>query len=375
MSVRRRKWRDPQSGKAHKAWMIDIQYTAPGGKTKRIRKVAAHQTKRGAEAEEREIRDALVKGACNRGKEEQDVRTQMPTLAEFSEEFMTNYAETTNKKSEVLTKRGMLRKHLIPWFGKKKLTEIGPRDIARYKTSKLKENYSKKTVNNQLILLGRVLSIAVEWGVIEKAPKMNLLKPPKPEFDFLDFDESDRLVEAAPPEWKPMILMALKTGMRLGELLAIRWEDIDLMSKRILVRRNAVRGEVGTPKSGKNREIPICDMLLTELKRHRHLKGSLVFCNDQGCMWLSRKTYEPLHWTCKRAGLRRIGWHVLRHTFASHLVMKGAPIKAVQELLGHSNIEMTMRYAHLSPDAKREAVQLLNSNGTIAAHENMENLN
>jgi site-specific recombinase XerD len=62
---------------------------------------------------------------------------------------------------------------------------------------------------------------------------------------------------------------------------------------------------------------------------------------------------------CKRAGLRRIGWHALRHTFASHLVMRGVPLKAVQELMGHATIEMTMRYAHLSPDVRRSAVQML----------------
>lgn len=375
MSVRRRKWTDPKTGKENTTWMIDIQHTKPDGTIKRIRKVASRSTRRGAEAEERELRDALVTGAYDKKEEEELAKKEIPTLAEFSEEFMMNYAETTNKTSEVLSKRGMLRNHLIPAFGKKKLSDIGLREIARYKTTKLKNKFAKKTVNNQLVLLGRIMSIAVEWGVIEKAPKMNLLKTPKPEFDFLDFEESEQLIAAASAEWKSMILMALKTGMRLGELLAIRWEDIDLFSKCILVRRNAVYGEIGTPKSGKNREIPICDVLLDELKRIRHLKSDLVFSNNRGQLLLAHDTYEPLHWACKKAGLRKVGWHVLRHTFASHLVMKGAPVKAVQELLGHSSLEMTMRYAHLSPDTRRDAVQLLNFHGTMTAHENMENLN
>ena len=379
MSVRRRKWTDPKTGKPCTVWMIDIQYKTPEGQAKRIRKFATRQTRRAAEAEEREIRDALIAGLCGRGKEVDDVvedaEAEVPSLEAFSEEFMVNYAETTNKLSEVLGKRSMLRNHVVPWFGKQKLCNINSRDIARFKTVKLKDGYSKKTVNNLLVLLGRMLSIAVEWEIIDKAPKMKMLKIPRPEFDFLDFDESERLIDAAPERWRPMILMALKTGMRLGELLAVRWEDIDLVSKRILVRRNAVYGEIGTPKSGKNREIPICDTLLAELKGLRHLKGELVFSNDRGRLWLAQDTYSPLHWSCKKAGLRKVGWHVLRHTFASHLVMRGAPIKAVQELLGHSTLEMTMRYAHLSPDARREAVQLLNSRGTYTAHGNMENCN
>ena len=78
---------------------------------------------------------------------------------------------------------------------------------------------------------------------------------------------------------------------------------------------------------------------------------------------------HPLWRASKRADLRRVGWHVLRHTFASHLVMRGVALKAVQELLGHASIEMTMRYAHLSPDVRRDAVQVLDGNGTSTAHE------
>lgn len=119
------------------------------------------------------------------------------------------------------------------------------------------------------------------------------------------------------------------------------------------------RGIIGTPKSGKSREVPLCETIVEALKAHRHLKGELVFCAEKGRMWTAHECKHPLWRAAKIAGLRKIGWHVLRHTFASHLVMLGASIKAVQELLGHADISMTMRYAHLSPEVRCDTVKLL----------------
>ncbi len=104
-----------------------------------------------------------------------------------------------------------------------------------------------------------------------------------------------------------------------------------------------------------SREIPLGD----QLEAHRHHRGELVFCQPDGRMFTKGECRHPLWRACKRASLRRITWHVLRHTFASHLVMLGVPLRVVQELLGHATIEMTMRYAHLSPHVAREAVKLL----------------
>jgi site-specific recombinase XerD len=132
------------------------------------------------------------------------------------------------------------------------------------------------------------------------------------------------------------------------------------------VRQNVVNGRIGTPKSGKPREIPLGDEVTAALKSHRHLRGPLVFCAMDGKMFTAGEQKWPLWRTCKRAGLRLIGWHVLRHTFASHLVMRGAPMKVVQELLGHATIVMTMRYAHLAPEIARDAVRLLD--GGDASH-------
>ena len=93
-----------------------------------------------------------------------------------------------------------------------------------------------------------------------------------------------------------------------------------------------------------------------------------MFCDDAGRMLTKNECRRPLHGMCRRAGLRKVGWHVLRHTFASHLAMRGAPLRAIQELLGHASIEMTMRYAHLSPDATKAAVELLDrASGALTA--------
>ena len=127
-------------------------------------------------------------------------------------------------------------------------------------------------------------------------------------------------------------------------------------------------------QEGKTREIPLGDDVLAALKHHRHLRGDIVLCKDDGSMLAKGETKHPLWRACKRAGLRRIGWHVLRHTFASHLVMRGAPLKAVQELLGHSTIKMTERYAHLSPDVRKDAVRLLDRN-VPPVHAHMAHMN
>jgi integrase len=194
-------------------------------------------------------------------------------------------------------------------------------------------------------------------------PAVKWLKTAEPDFDFLSFDEAARLVEAAKPEpaWHAMILAALRTGLRIGELRALRWQDIDFVARRLVVRRGAAKNDVGTPKSRRSREVDLGAEVLSVLKRHRHLRGELVFCHASGRMLTENECKHPLLRACKRAGLRHLGWHALRHTFASQLVMRGAPLKAVQELLGHADIRMTMRYSHLSPNARRDAVELLDS--------------
>jgi integrase len=359
MSVRRIKRRD-REGAASEFWMVDVFVEHPDGKRERVRKVAPEQTRRGAERYERALRRELLLGR----RVEQDKEAEAPeatTFGAFVRQFEATYVKTNNKPSEADTKRSIFRCHLLPAFGRHRLHEIGARDIESYKARKLEAGLAPKTVNNHLTVLRRTLAVAVEWELLRHLPVVKWLRTPPPEFDFLTFEEAERLVVGADPEWRAMILVALKGGLRLGELLALRWEDVDLVAGRVMVRRSVTRGYVTTPKSGKAREVPLGETVLRALKAHRHLKGELVFAGDRGAMLVKGESKWPLWRACRRAGLRLIGWHALRHTFASHLVMRGVPIKAVQELLGHASIEMTMRYAHLSPDVRRDAVRALDA--------------
>ena len=372
MSVRRRKWRDPKTGVSNMSWVVDVNVQLPNGQNKRIRRVSPVQSRRGAQAYERELREAILAGTTHSTKEAK----QCPTFDAFAVEFLANYAMANNKPSEVAAKERILELHLTPFFGSMRLNKIRPRELERFKAKQL-QTHAAKTVNNQLSVLGRLLRVAAEWELMEAAPPIKLLKVQRPKFDFLDFNEAEQLVAACRGQLRVMVITNLNTGMRSGELRALRWEDVDLKAGRVVVRRNVWRGQVGTPKSGKSREIPLNETMLQALQQHRHLRGPWVFCRADGDMLGEEQESKPLRAACRRSGLREVGWHVLRHSFASHLVMRGVPIKTVQELLGHASIEMTRRYAHLSPEVRRDAVRVLDDlhrDGTLAAHENAESV-
>jgi len=286
--------------------------------------------------------------------------TTAPTCEAFLKDWHETYAKTNNKPSVVNSKELIIRCHLSPFFGKLLVSEIGVRDLERFKSAQLSKGLSPKTINNQLSVLRRALRSAQEWDLIEVVPTVKWMKTRRPDFDFLDFDEAERLFDATVPEFRPMVATALKAGLRLGELLALRQTDVDLVNGQIFVKRSVWKRIFGTPKNGLSRRVPIPGSLVRILKDHRHLRGELVFCREDGALLTRDMIKRVLPRACRRAGLdRTIQWHVLRHTFASHLVMRGEPLKVVQELLGHANIEATMIYAHLSESRLKQAVAKL----------------
>ncbi|HVG57483.1 MAG TPA: site-specific integrase [Hyalangium sp.] len=163
-------------------------------------------------------------------------------------------------------------------------------------------------------------------------------KLPKPAFDFLTFEEVEQLVAAYEPEWRALLLVALKTGLRQGELIGLQWGDLDLGKGTLHIRQTIWRGVPGLPKGGRKRVVELPNSAVDALKAHRHLRGRFVFCQEDGQPLTEGMMKLPLRRALNRAGIvreeGRIGWHDLRHTYGSHLAMRAVPLKVIQELMG-----------------------------------------
>lgn len=337
------------------AWVTSFVMKFPDGSRKRVRERSPINTRDGALEFERAKRNEMMAAFG------QTPKKAIKTFAEFREAYFV-YSKNNNKPSTVRVKAGYFEQHLDAAFGALPLDQIDRAKIEAYKAKKLDEGLSPGGVNNHLINLRKLLNLAVEMGELGAAPRVRRLPTPDKEIVFLDFDEAARLVAAARPEWRTMILVALKTGLRRGELRGLKWSDIDLKAARLHVRRSVWHEIEGTPKSGKARVVPLCAEARDALAAHRHMQGDYVFCKEDGSR-LTHSEVEPgLRYAIKRSGLaKKIGWHTLRHTFASHLVMRAVPIVVVKEYMGHGDLQMTMRYAHLTPAFQESWIKVLDA--------------
>jgi integrase len=325
----------------------------------RYSKCSPENSQTGAKAYEALLRQKLLRGEpIEEGQKEIKV---IPTFKEFSKKWFEVYVKTNNKYSEILNKESLLRVHLNPFFGSKTLDKISNLDIESYKAKKLQSGQSNKSVNNHLIALNKCLHMAQEWGVVENTPKIKLLKVQPQKFDFLRSEECDSLLDNCDGTLKEMVLLGLKTGLRFGELIALEWSDIDLKSNLATIQKSIARGHLGSPKSNKIRYVPLLGDV-GEMLRVRSNKNGLIFSKGENQPLGPMLCLRWLHLACKKAGLRKIGWHTLRHTFASHLAQNGVSIVIIKELLGHADIKTTMRYSHLTSLAVREAVRTLENN-------------
>jgi len=271
---------------------------------------------------------------------------------------------------EQRAKRYALQSTLIPFFGKKSIEQITTHDIEQFKGHLLRKGYSRKTVNNRLAILRKCLVTAYDWLQIScTPPKITWLKCPPPPTNYLSADECAVLLSSANGLVHETILLALRTGMRQGEIRGLQWQSINWQNRIITVRHslNDRTKELESPKSNRERHIPM-DIDVYEMFYRRRKESGYVFLNPDNGPFDSQRLIRQLEKVRERANLRSFGWHTLRHTFATQLATKGAPLHVVQMLLGHSTITMTMRYAHVAPSTLRSAIDLLNPKTALTAN-------
>jgi integrase len=347
--------------------MVDVITRLPDGRRHRERRrmtVSKSAAQRWGQDRERHL---LQHGPAQPKKE-------VPTLQGFASRFLDGHARANRQKpSGIAAKEVILRVHLLPPLGQKRLDAIKTEDIQQLK-SRLGTK-AAKTVNNVLTVLNTLLKKAVEWGVIDRMPcAISLLPIPKASIAFYDFDDYERLVTAAKASDGRaylIVLLAGEAGLRSGEMVALEWTDVDLGKRQLCIQRSAWQGQVGVPKGGRLRYVPLTTRLTAALREHRHLKGPRVLYQANGEPLTEKTVQSLLLWAARRAGVENNGPHRLRHTFCSHLAMRGAPARAIQELAGHQDLATTQRYMHLSPAAVEGAIRLLDSPGIHVSHGNM----
>ena len=155
-----------------------------------------------------------------------------------------------------------------------------------------------------------------------------------------------------------IVLLGGEAGLRCGEIMALEWTDVDLAKRQLTVARSEWKGHVTMPKGGRLRYVPLTRRLTDALRDARHLRGPRVLCDGAGSRSRRRSSRCCVRRTARRANVKP-GVHILRHTFCSHLAMRGAPARAIQELAGHQDLATTQRYMHLSPAALDAAIRLL----------------
>src|SRR2546430_3903274 len=288
------------------------------------------------------------------------------------------------KPNTYLQYRSVIHCHLVPGLGHVFLRTLTPQHIQAFYAQKVKEGLKPRTIALIHAALHSALENAVKWNLISRnvASLVSLPHAQAHEIHPLTSDEVEKLVAAAKGHWlEPILILAVTTGMRRGELLALRWNDVDLERGVLHVRRTANRlGGYGVvehdPKTrSSRRKVVLPNVALKMLKDHRlyqdQMKAkagdnwkalNLVFTNDFGDFISVDKLLRHFKVLLEKAGLPHMRFHDLRHSAATILLTMGVHPKVVQELLGHSTIAMTMdTYSHLLPSMQKDAAHKMDT--------------
>jgi integrase len=335
------------------SWWVDIRLRG-----RRHRKMSPENSREGALAFEYQYR-RTARQFANLPPEARKLIKGEVRFREFAGIWLIVYVKPHLSRSTFEGYVAVLRRSLVKYFGAMRLDDIDEAPIDAFMHREKVRGASAKTINNALGILRRCLATAKRWHLIDEVPDVRMLKVPPPKFDYLTPSESRLLLKAAEgTRWWLMLLCALHTGMRASELMALRWEDVDLETGTVHVRRGRFHGVEKAPKNNRVRHLPLTQELWSALASPGR-KDGYVFVGRDGGPLTWDAAYRGLRACCAKAGLRPVGLHVLRHSFASQLAMGGVDLLPIQMLLGHSTIQVTTRYAHLPHAALRLSVQTL----------------
>lgn len=292
-------------------------------------------------------------------------------FSEFADKWLREYAAAHVKPRTYEYYESAVRVHLGPAFGEYRLKDICPEKIDAFKSSKLRDGRAPSTVNKLLVILGAMMKRAVVWRYIGENPVqfVDRVKQKHREMEYLAPGEIRRLLDAAAPEYRPLFAAAVLTGAREGELLALKWGDLDLERRVMYIRRTYYPGHGFTePKSASGRRaIKVSPELAAIMREHREKTGGgatdLVFGNVTGnpidATNMLAREFRP---ALERAGLRQVRFHDLRHTYAALQIALGENFKFIQQQMGHASITTTMDlYGHLLPEASAGAGERLDA--------------
>jgi integrase len=246
-------------------------------------------------------------------------------------------------------------KHLTPFLGKKLLEALRSSDVEAYQKARVDEGAEPGTVNGETALLRAMVRKAIAWGWIDRDPlppgAFSTLPGERGRVDYFTPAEWRSLRDALDDDVRPAFRALLYSGSRLNEVLSLTWGDVDLSGRKITFTMRKVGGRLKSQRmSGALAEV------LEALPRGT--PAAHVFTRADGSPWPDHEVKRRYYRAARKAGTREtLTIHSVRHTFASWLAIDGVPLRTIAELLGHQNVTMTFRYAHLSPAHLQEAVE------------------
>jgi len=318
-----------------------LNYALPDGR--RVR-VPAAKTKEAAETAAAQKARELNAGEC---------QPRFPTVQEVAEEFLESIRQSRSRKYLSTCRRTLSL--FCANHGHLRILDVSPRQVEGFLSQFA--HLAPATRHRRYRELKTMFNTAVKWGHIRDNPATQVRAPrvPKNPPAALSKTEVNQLLNhPASAKHRTLILTALYTGLRMGELIWLQWKDVDLGRGQIYVRNKPGH----TLKSYQARTVPIPDALASTLGGSAAEPEEWVFPSPRGKRWQPENLSKRICKVFKESGLEG-GLHKLRHTYASHLVMNGASLASVKELLGHASITTTMIYTHVAQEHLRTEVEKL----------------